>query len=269
MNFGVSISSFPTSFGPIMFSGDLANNLPKIADLGCSHVDLFIKSPEEDGIQDVIHALRDNSLAVSIVAAVSLFVEKGLYLSSPDAVIRERMLEYMKKQIWLAAEINAAVPIGVLRGNGRGEHSHEYLARSIEALYVHASGCEVPLLIEPVNRYETLMINSTYDAFDFLERYSLPPLDLLLDTFHMNIEDKSIEDSIKTAGKRLKHLHFADSNRKVPGSGHLNWPGIVKALFEAGYKGVCSFETLPGKDPLLNAGKGLAYARELFKKYYK
>jgi sugar phosphate isomerase/epimerase len=163
-----------------------------VSDLGYAGIDLFIKSADEPGLGQVVKAIHRNGLKVVIIAALSAFVDDGLFLSSPDETVRQKMIARMRGQIALASELGAMVPIGVLRGSEGGAERLKWLADSLLQLLDIADEHGVRLLIEPVNRYETRMINSIPDAFDFLTQFGLPDLRLLVDVFHMNIEDRDI-----------------------------------------------------------------------------
>lgn len=262
MKIGLAVSTYPTAFGPIMFSGDLPRRLPEIAGLGYQGIDLFIRRADEPGLEEVVQAIRHSGLQVAIVAAVSAFVDEGLFLSSPDPAVRAAMIARMKLQIEFAASLNAMVPIGVLRGKEGGEERLKLLAESLFELHRFAAPLGVQFALEPVNRYETSLINTVQQAVDFLERFSLPPFALLPDTFHMNIEEVSIPASIRLAGPRLAHIHTSDSNRRVPGKGHQDWPAIFTALKAINYQGFCGLECIPGPDPIQDARQALVFLSE-------
>jgi 5-keto-L-gluconate epimerase len=262
MKIGLAVSTFPTAFGPILFSGDLVHKLPMIAGLGYQSIDLFIRRADESGLGEVEHAIRATGLKVAIVAAVSAFVDEGLFLSSPDSAVRRALLERMKLQIEFAARLGARVPIGVLRGKEGGEERLKLLADSLFALQRIAEPMGVQFALEPVNRYETGLIHTVQEALDFLRRFGLPQFGLLPDTFHMNIEEASIETSIQLAGAQLAHIHLADSNRRVPGKGHLTWQTIFEALKKIDYQGACGLECIPGPYPTQDAREGINFLQQ-------
>ena len=105
------------------------------------------------------------------------------------------------------------------------------------------------LTLEPVNRYESNFINTLSEGVEFIKRVGTSNLGLLADTFHMNIEEVSIYDSIVQAKEYITHVHFADSNRWTPGFGHLDFAKIVQTLKRIGYQGHVSAEALPLPDP--------------------
>lgn len=249
MKLSVAVSTFPSAFAPLMLSGNLPGHLPRLADMGFEGIDLFIRRADEPDISEVVQSIRRTGLSVCILAAVSAFVDEGLYLSAPDPAIRSAMLERMRGQVRLAAELGAMVPIGLLRGRDGGVEREKLLAESLFELHRFAQPLGVDLILEPVNRYETRLINTVHQALDFLQCYDLPPLGLLPDTFHMNIEEVSIERSLLAAGARCAHLHLADSNRHVPGKGHTPFTPIFKALSAIHYAGFLGLECIPAGDP--------------------
>lgn len=248
MKLSVAVSTFPSAFAPLMLSGNLEEHLPRLAQMGFSGIDLFIRRSDEPGLPEVIQTIRRSGLKVCILAAVSAFVDEGLYLSAPDPAIRSAMLERMRGQVRLAAELGAMVPIGLLRGREGGAEREALLAESLFELQRFAEPLGVRLILEPVNRYETRLINTVQEALDFLQRFALPPLGLLPDTFHMNIEEVSIEGSLLLAGERCAHLHLADSNRHVPGKGHTPFIPILEALQAIHYPGYLGLECIPAGD---------------------
>ena len=256
MRKGLAVSTFPTGFGPIVFAGDLCDKLDVISQLEYNGIDLFIKRPDEPGLEKVLQTVLDKGLKVATVAAVSALVDEGLSLCDQDSGVRDALIERMKGQIKLAGELGAMVPIGMIRGSAAvGEPKKaalERLASSIGRLQELASRENVNLVLEPVNRYETNLINSVNDAMEFLDMYKLQ-MSLLLDTFHMNIEDASIEESIMRVNQLIGHVHLADSNRLSPGMGHLDFKSIMGALRHVKYDGFLSCEVLPLPDPLTSA----------------
>jgi sugar phosphate isomerase/epimerase len=127
----------------------------------------------------------------------------------------------------------------------------------------YARARSVTLALEAINRYETNCFNRADELVALIEDNGLASSGILLDTFHMNIEESSIENAVRTAGKHLCLVHFPDSNRWYPGAGHLDLLSIVGALREIGYDGYLALETLPLPDPETAARKGLTNLRRL------
>jgi D-psicose/D-tagatose/L-ribulose 3-epimerase len=111
----------------------------------------------------------------------------------------------------------------------------DLLVEQLTALSRHAQDHGVVLGVEPLNRFETSVLNLTADAIAVVDRVAHPACGLLLDTFHMNIEEQSIGNAIRAAGPRLRHLHACENDRGAPGSGHVPWAEVAQALRDIDY----------------------------------
>jgi sugar phosphate isomerase/epimerase len=124
----------------------------------------------------------------------------------------------------------------------------EYLVEAIQRCAEVAEGSRARFALEPMNRYETDLIHTVEDGLELIERVGKENFGLLLDTFHMNIEEADIGESIRACGDRIFHFHVADSNRWYPGAGHLDFADILETLASTGYEGFVSGEFMPVPD---------------------
>ena len=108
-----------------------------------------------------------------------------------------------------------------------------------------AEDCGVTYCVEAVNRFETCVINTAAEALAYVKDIDSPNIGVLLDTYHMNIEEPSIGDAIRLAGNKLTSFHTGENNRTAPGRGHLNWTEIFGALKEINYQGRIISEPFP------------------------
>ena len=110
--------------------------------------------------------------------------------------------------------------------------------KSMKEIIKTAEDCGVTYCVEAVNRFETCLINTAKEALAYTAEIESPNIGILLDTYHMNIEENSIADAIRLVGaEKMKNFHTGENNRTAPGRGHLNWDEIFGALAEIGYKG--------------------------------
>jgi sugar phosphate isomerase/epimerase len=124
----------------------------------------------------------------------------------------------------------------------------------------------VRMLLEPLNRYSTPFCSTARDALDIALKVNQENFGILLDTFHMNIEEDTFEDAILKSRKLLRHMHFADNNRKMPGYAHTNFLSIMRSLANIGYKGYASFEpTIVERNYESSTRKGLEYIKSIEK----
>jgi 5-keto-L-gluconate epimerase len=121
--------------------------------------------------------------------------------------------------------------------------------------------------MEPINRYETTLINNVAEGLDLIDRVGADNLGLLFDTFHANIEEPSLEGSLIAAGNRLFHVHVADSNRWYPGAGHLDFAHFLGTLFRIDYGGFVSGEFMPRPEADTAARRAIEHLRSLAEPY--
>jgi sugar phosphate isomerase/epimerase len=122
------------------------------------------------------------------------------------------------------------------------EEDREVLLEALTALGATADAAGVALFLEPLNRYEDHMLNRVEQAVELCEAVGGPALQVMADTYHMNIEEADPVATVRNAGPRLTHVHISDSNRYEPGAGHVDFPGILGALRERGFEGTLAFE---------------------------
>jgi len=174
----------------------------------------------------------------------------GLSFSHLDAAVRTQTVERVLGHVRFAAEIGSAVTIGSLSGRLGDCDVWERLGRRAAALESLGQLCKqarnagVTVLLEPLNRYEGDYINRLADVVKIAEDIGADNLKLLADTFHMNIEEPDVCQSLRTAGPWIGHVHLADTNREAPGHGHLNVVSVLEALDSIAYEGFLSFEIL-------------------------
>jgi 5-keto-L-gluconate epimerase len=271
MKISISVAAYPSKFGPIVFSGrDIALNLRTIKELGYDGVDLFANRKTDAEVETLAELLQANNLEVAMYLAIYL-AETGCKLADKNEDKRSEVVAEYKKQISVGHKLKAInMPIGLLRGE-RGEDEsvkvyYDRLAKSIDELLDCAESNHINLCIEPVNRYEINTFNRVDEVLEFIEAYHFNALKVLPDTFHMNIEDTSIEDAIIASRGKIGHVHVADSNRLAPGDGHLDYIRIIKALKKAGYDGYLTIEAMPLPNPMECAKHGLSYLHQILRK---
>lgn len=262
MKTSVSLSAFPAREGmPVLFSGGTRENAAMIAGLGYDGVDLFIKDPVSEESQKTIELLKEYELGIGVIMPAALAGE-GFTLGDTRREIRRECIRRVGEIIELAGEIGGMVSLGLVRGRRcMGESMEDFYARfteSCEELLKISEPAKVSLLIEPINRYEINTINSSEEGLAYIQKSGLP-LYLMLDTFHMNIEDVSMEAAFQKALPLTKHIHFLDSNRLAPSMGHLDMAGYYELIEETGYAGYLCLEALPKPDFHTCASRGAAF----------
>ena len=264
----MAISATPTPFAPLLFSGDWKLGLATAIELEFDGIEVSIRDPDDQMVKDLKAAIQTSGLVVSTVATGQSYYTDGLSLTSADSNIQAKLLDRMKAIIDFAALWKAPVIIGGIRGKLDGDPIEQkaQASRVFESIriyseYAEASG--VSLAIEPINRYETNFINSISEALELISMLGGENLGVITDTFHMNIEEASLTDSLRMAGPWLKGVHFVDSNRKAAGQGHIDFHDLATVLFEIGYQGFLIAEILPLPDSRTAAEQAIAFFRSL------
>jgi 5-keto-L-gluconate epimerase len=276
MKYGIVISVSPTSFGPIVFKEDLIKNIDNAKILGFSGVELAVKNPKDLNVIVVKAALDRNGLESPVLGTGQIYVDHGVSLSDERKEVRVEALERLKGVIDIAAVLNSTMIIGCVRGtvdNSKKDTEKAFkkakkrVADGMAACLEYGQNKQVDLLLEPLNRYETNLFNSIDETRSFLDDYKelldLSRIGILADTFHMNIEDRNIADSLKEHSDLIRHIHLADSNRYAPGFGHIDFNKIMWTLEEIGYQGYLSFEMLPYPDSQISASQGIEYIKQI------
>ncbi len=247
MKKAIVVSTHTAQFNAVAFKGNLEASLARVAALGYDGAELAIRDPKMVDAEALVGLVRRHGLEVPAIGTGQAWGEEGLSFTDPDADVRRAAVERVKSHVPLAARLGAVIIIGLLRGIVRPGVAHQqawaWMADALRECAAHAQAAGVRIAVEPINRYETTLVNTA-----LLEQVEMPNLGLLLDTFHMNIEEPDIYRSIHTAAPHLFHFHVADSNRWYPGAGHLDFPRIVATLREVGYDGYVSVEAMPMPD---------------------
>lgn len=267
MKLSVVLSTQQTQFQAASFSGSLAQNIADIAAMGYDGVELAIRDPKLVDV-DALEALtREHGLRVPAIGTGQAWGEEKLSFTDPDLSVRRAAVERIKSHIPLAARFNAVIIIGLVRGIIKPGITHEqgmaWVCEALQECSAAAKPFGVRLALEPINRYETTLVNSVAQGMALIDRVGADNFGLLLDTFHMNIEEPDILQSISTCGDRIFHFHVADSNRWYPGAGHLDFSGILSRLQSTGYDGFVSGEFMPLPDPLTAARENIARLRAI------
>ncbi len=190
-------------------------------------------------------------------AGLSVFslTPENVDLAHPDVKVRESAVDYYDRLLDFAAEIGHPLVschglVGRVAPLASMALESEWLIESVRAIAVAASDRGLSVVFEVLNRYETHTIRTGRAALDLLDRVNVPNLGILLDAYHMNIEEPDPPEAIRAVGRRLWLYHAADSNREGLGNGHTNFDAQIQALRDIQYRGPIILEcTAPGPDP--------------------
>lgn len=215
---------------------------------GFDLVEIAVEEPRLLDLDEIAATLQQTGLGVTVCAVLG----PGRDLGSEQPRVRASTTAYVRWCIDAAARLGSAIVCGPLYGSvGKARmlpeaDRREERRRVVEALRRlgdYAGTRRVRLALEPINRYETDMVNCTSQALELLDEIASPHVGIHLDTYHMHIEEKDSAAAIRLAGDRLFHFHASENDRGVPGTGQVDWPGISQALEEVGYDGAVVIES--------------------------
>ncbi len=241
MKFGVNVFIWTAGF-------DKSNLplLPVIKEHGFDGVEVPMFRAAEFAAADIRRGLEQNGLECTVCSVLT----PGLSLIGDDPAVRSKTLTHLKDCIKATAEVGAKIiagplysPVGYLSGRRRTESEWKRAVEGYQALGPTLEECGVTLAIEPLNRFETYFLNTAADAAALCAEVDHPNVGILFDTFHANIEEKSIPSAFRTVGPRLKHVHTCENDRGTPGTGHVDWAGVFQALRDLRYDGWLTIES--------------------------
>jgi len=247
------VSTHRSKFAAVSHVGDVDARAAELAAIGFDGVELAIRDPALVDADELVELLARYHLAVPAIGTGQAYIEEGLLLTSASAQTRRAALERVLSHLPFAARVNAIVIVGLIglaSTDGQSvERATDHLVAGLREIAAAAATAGVRVAVEPVNRYESDLVRTVADGMRVVSAVGAENVGLLLDTFHMNIEEVSISDSIRQSGERLFHFHVADSNRWYPGAGHTDFSPIIDALDDLGYAGFLSGEFLPQPNP--------------------
>lgn len=215
-------------------------------ELGAEVLDFSVADPFQFPTKEVAQAMAHTSMDAVVTTAMS-----GRYNAiSPDPAERKAALDFMKRLIDIAAELNAPLVGGVTyaasgyhTGHPRTQQEIAWCTEYLHAACQYAAPYHVTIALEPVKRFETHFLNTAAQALDLIELVHMPNLKVHLDTFHMNIEESSIPNAVRLCGDKLAYLHLVENNRGTPGMGHIPWIELFTTLKESNFQGAGCIET--------------------------
>ena len=231
---------------------ELKKLAPLVKGMGFDWIEVPFESLSDLDTSEGARIIRDNGLGVSTCAAMS--PDRDLIHS--DATIQQNGMDYIRGCIDAAQTLGATNLVGpIYSAVGRvwqqtpDERARDVdtLVKNLRELALYASNHGVVLGIEPLNRFETSFINLATQAVEVIDRVDHPSCKIMLDSFHMNIEEKSLGNAIRAAGSRLCHFHACENDRGAPGSGNVTWGEVKQALRDIHYDGPVVIESFTNK----------------------
>jgi D-psicose/D-tagatose/L-ribulose 3-epimerase len=228
------------------WTNDTLDLIDRVKSLGMDFIEIPLMSLETFDA----NAIRDRLTKVGLDSVTSTVLLNDTDITSEDSVVRGKGVDYLKRCVEATAAIGARSFSGVIYSqhvkpatDRPSEEAWRYSADALRDVADLAARLGVTVGLEPVNRYETYLVNTCEQALLLREMIGRDNVKVHLDTYHMNIEEKSFYDATVMAGEHLIHYHLCENDRGIPGTGQVDWDGIFRALAEIGYTGNAALES--------------------------
>lgn len=243
--------------------------VPKVAKLGFDVIELTFPAPGAWTPAHAAELLSTHGLGVTVCAG--LRPGDDLLTTEPETLDRTR--GFLRAAVDAAATVGARVvagplycPPGWLRPMDAAQRRHAVsrLAGALRPVADYAAQRDVTLALEPLNRFETSLLNTVEQTLEVVTAVDSPGCAIALDTFHMNIEERSMPAAIRTAGDRLAHVQVCANDRGTPGADHFDWPELLRAISQVGYRGPLCIEsfTAEGLATTMSVWRPLARSKD-------
>jgi len=281
MKFGIN-----TQIWTYPFSNSDFNLINKAKKMGFDVIEITLDEFEPHfDVNQMRRRLEDNEMEI----AVDSTLDSSRDITSEDAKIRQKGKDFIKSCIENCHKIGAKILCGPLYAEVMRTRKVPFEVKkkewqrcvdSLKEVSEFAKQAQVIIAVEPLNRFETDFLNTAEQGLKLIRDINSPQVKLHLDTFHMNIEELNIGESIRMVGKDLYHFHACENNRGIPGTGHIEWQEVALALSDIGYEGYITIESFSWEkenranfghiwypltqDPDSIAKEGLKFLKKLF-----
>ena len=254
------------------YQGLLAESFRALAELGYDGVEFMTLNPSVLSVEEIKRLEEAYGLKVVLVCTGEIFGQLGLSYTDPDAERRAEALRRTKEIIDFAAALNAKINIGRIRGQYRRELTKEetetYAVEAFRTIADYAAPKGVDIALESVTIMQTNFINTLAEAAAMVDRVDRSNFRLMMDVFHLNLEEKDLFAAIRRYSDYNIHVHLADNNRRYPGHCGLDFEKILRTFHETGYDGAFTTEIYQIPD-MKGAARGAAeHLRPILRRVY-
>ncbi|MFV0502815.1 MAG: sugar phosphate isomerase/epimerase family protein [Lachnospirales bacterium] len=228
------------------YQGSIEKSFSDLSSLGYTGVELMTLNPTNLDWDFIENEAKKNNLKIVLICTGEIFGQLKLSYTDPSEAVRREAIKRTKEIIDFASYLNSNINIGRVRGQYCAEltkeETEQYAIEAFQEISDYAEPKNVNIALEPVTIMQTNFINTCSEAKDIIGRVDRSNFKLMMDVFHLNIEEKNLIDTIREFTSINIHVHLADNNRRYPGHCGLDFEKIIKAFKESGYNGDFSTE---------------------------
>lgn len=265
-NFKFSVTAAPWALkgAPVLLCGNPMRPLFEQAkNLGYDALELHLLNPSDAPAQEIAGYCKESGIVISSVATGLSKLVDNLSFIDEDPKVRAAAIKRIKDVIDWCEILKCGVIIGSMRGRipdiaNRAKEDRR-MAECFYEILAYTEAKKVPIYLEVINRYENNFLNTAEETLEYISKFNSDYLFVHLDTFHMNIEESSMEEAILLCSDKLGYVHVADNNRHACGEGSIDFKKVLEALSKISYKGYVSVECLPLPDGVTAARKSITH----------
>lgn len=254
------------------FQGDLEHSFSRLSQIGYDGVELMTLDPSKLDWEQVRRTAEQNGLSVVLVCTGEIWGQLGLSFTDSDESVRKEAVRRVCEIIDFAAALGANVNIGRVRGQFRDgiskEQTHAWAVDAFRAISDHAGPKNVAIALESVTLMQTNFINTLAEAAEMVDAVQRDNFKLMMDVFHLNIEEKDLYQAIRDYAKYNIHVHLADNNRRYPGHCGMDFQKVISTFREVGYDGAFCTEIFQIPDQEQAAQGAMAHLKPIFHEIY-
>jgi sugar phosphate isomerase/epimerase len=226
-------------YDPVPTLPELSRRMRRVAELGYQGIELSATHPLGFPVEEASALARELGLPIVSLLSGWSYAREGLCLSSPRADVRQRAVKRLVEYVGLARAFGSLLVVGLMQGLRSDEPdldvANERIAGGLRQAAHAAEAQETELLLEPVNHLQVGFNHTAAAALAMVDRVDFPAMGYMLDTIHMNIEERSLLETIESHASRIRHFHLCETNGGPFGTGGLDFPRVLAALGAAGY----------------------------------
>jgi sugar phosphate isomerase/epimerase len=265
MRLSVTAAPWALEGAPVLLQGDMCEQMKTAKAMGYDAVELHLRLPKDAPAAEMKALGKEVGIGIATVATGMSKLVDNLCFIDDDADVRRAAVERVKEFVDWSVCAQCGVVVGSMRGVIPDIHCREKydnrFQECMSSVLAYAEQKDVPIYLEAINRYETNYLNTAKETLEYIKVFNSRHIYVHLDTFHMNIEESSLEKAICLCGDRLGYIHFADNNRHACGDGTLNFERIIAALKDISYIGYISVECLGRPDGLTAARRSIEHLK--------
>lgn len=254
------------------FQGSLAHSFGTLGEIGYDGAELMTLNPGKLNWDEVQKTAKQNGLDVVLVCTGEIYGQLGLSFTDPVPERRREAIDRVKEIIDFAGFLGAKINIGRVHGQYYDEipkeKTREQAIEAFREISEYSEKYQVMIALESVTLMQTNFVNTVQEAAELVDAVNHPNFKLMMDVFHLNIEEKDMYQTIKDYAKYNIHVHLADNNRRYPGHCGMNFEKVISAFHAVGYDDAFCTEIFQIPDQESAARGAMKHLAPIFEKVY-